>query len=165
MARPAITLAQLDNRLRVINRALEADILEFHRSIARTILYEVVERTPVDTGRARSNWTVTLRSPALGLRWAFSPIPSRWRRPYGPGGSRGETANLQAAVRQGNAVLAGLQSSEHMSTFISNNLPYILRLTRGWSNQSPTGLIIGGVRAGVAQAVSQFRFRNVERIS
>lgn len=100
----------------------------------------VVVATPVDTGRARSNWVVSIGSPTSGTREAYVP---------GAGGATG-AANSAAAISQGRTALAPYKNAER-SIYITNNLPYIRRLNDGYSAQAPAGFVQTAVKAAVGQ--------------
>ncbi len=99
------------------------------RKAALAVDATVVLATPVDTGRARSNWQVNLNSAADGSI-----------EPYAPGKS-GSTAgtNAQAALDQGKQVIGTAQPTQ--AIHITNNLPYIGRLNDGSSAQAPAGFV------------------------
>jgi len=110
------------------------------RKVALAIDQAVVIATPVDTGRARSNWLVTVGSQSE------TDIP-----PYVPG-SQGSTAgpNVQKALDQAKAAVAAYKGAG--AIFITNNLPYIQRLDEGWSKQAPAGYVSRAAEAA-AKAV------------
>lgn len=93
------------------------------RKVALVIDQAVVIGTPVDTGRARSNWIVQIGSPAEGT------IPT-----HGTGAA-------QAAVVQGQSVIRNYIGGSGLSIHITNNLPYIGRLNEGWSKQAPANFV------------------------
>jgi hypothetical protein len=85
----------------------------------------VVLGTPVDTGRARSNWRVSVGAPVADVI-----------EPYAPGKhlGRGEGANAQAAIQQGQAVIGSARSGKPI--YITNNVHYIGKLEEGHSPQN-----------------------------
>ncbi len=89
------------------------------------MLIEVVLATPVDTGKARSNWQVGVGAPAEGVV-----------SPYAPGKRLGigETGNANGAINAGMAVIR--YSDPDQPLFISNNVEYIGKLNDGSSAQS-----------------------------
>ena len=106
----------------------------------------VVLGTPVDKGRARSNWIVSLGAPSRSTVDPYVP---------GKGGSTaGDNAN--AALAQGAAVIGGYSGLIHGSIVISNNLPYIGRLNAGSSKQAPAGFVEKAVQSA-ARAVQKAR--------
>lgn len=91
------------------------------RKLALQALSGVVMRTPVDTGRARGNWQVSV----------------------GVDPGSGETGVLD---KGGHSVIsAGAQSIARQRAFtpiiIQNNVPYITRLNDGHSKQAPAGYV------------------------
>jgi HK97 gp10 family phage protein len=109
------------------------------RRAAIAIDQAVVMATPVDTGRARSNWQVQINTPFQGERPAYAP---------GKNLGKGETANAGAAMDQGNNAIGGYNNGD--TIYITNNLPYIGQLNAGTSRQSPAGF----VNAMVLEAVN-----------
>jgi hypothetical protein len=101
----------------------------------------VVLATPVDKGRARSNWLVELDAPA---RTTIEPyVPGENGNTSGP--------NTAAALAQGQATIAGYNGDRNSGIAISNNLPYIGRLNAGSSRQAPAGFVEKAVQAAVRQ--------------
>lgn len=113
------------------------------RRIAMAVLTELVVSTPVDTGRARSNWHVGLGAPP----------DSGNEEPYHPGedGST-DAANARAAIAVGQAALSDRRPEQDV--YISNNLPYIARLNEGWSAQAPAGFVQTAVANGMQSGSS-----------
>lgn len=115
------------------------------KKVALAIDAELVITTPVDTGRARSNWTLTLDMP---------PPPDETYEAYSPGkeGSTG-AANAQASMEQARTALTDRRPGQEIH--ISNNLPYIGRLNEGWSAQAPAGFIERAFAAGRAAVAGE----------
>ncbi len=111
------------------------------RKTALAVDGTVVLATPVDTGRARSNWQVELNAPAEGTIEPYSE------------GKEGSTAgaNSRAAIDQGKKTIADYKGGEGGSReiHITNNLPYIGRLNEGSSAQAPSGFVERAVMVGV----------------
>lgn len=92
----------------------------------------LIEKTPVDTGWARSNWL-----PSVG-------VPRKE--------TVGEPGSLnQAAAQFGQAEVAGWQITSG-PIYITNNVPYISRLNAGSSTQAPSGFVEGVVQAETNRA-------------
>lgn len=122
--------ARVDNVHRNLDRLL--------RKTALVVDQTVVMETPVDTGRARSNWLVSVDFPITEEIDAYLP---------GENGST-ESQNTAEALRQGReAVREAVATS---TIHITNNLPYIARLNDGWSWQAPAGYVDEAIAAGVA---------------
>lgn len=90
------------------------------KAVALDVLKTIVLRTPVDTGRARGNWQVTIGVPATG---------------------RLERLDKQgaAAIASGSSAVAGFKVGP--TIWLVNNLPYAVRLEYGWSKQAPAGMV------------------------
>jgi hypothetical protein len=78
-----------------------------------------VSNTPVVTGRARSNWTMSINAPYPGSRLPYFPYP-----PFS-GPKFGEGSNKAAAIIQGVRVVAQFNILQHRSLDITNNVRYI----------------------------------------
>tara|TARA_R110002096_G_scaffold434027_2_gene654501 strand:+ start:188 stop:577 length:390 start_codon:yes stop_codon:yes gene_type:complete len=95
------------------------------------LLERIVAMTPVDSGRARGNWQVSIDEPVANV----IALKSK---------------NGNAAISAGSQTI--LNTVTGQSIWISNNLPYIERLEQGWSGQAPFGMIAGAL----AEVGSQF---------
>lgn len=85
--------------------------------------------TPVDTGRARSNWNVDINIVDVQIVEPTSKDP-------------GPEKALSAIARYKLNDVA----------YISNNLPYIRRLNEGYSQQAPAAFVETAVDIGKRQA-------------
>lgn len=91
--------------------------------ISEQALTQIVNRTPVDTGKAKSNWFVTIG--AVGFE---------------------VSADLdrtgQVSIARGTQVIATYRATEGYPIIsIHNSLPYINRLENGYSGQAPAGMV------------------------
>ena len=111
--------------MRVTGRTVSDNATDLVRRVALTVDSELVYSTPVDTGRARSNWQVEIDRPASGT---VDPVP--------------------AAVALERAAATVQRSMPGSTIHITNNLPYIGRLNEGWSAQAPAGYVETAVLAG-----------------
>jgi len=93
----------------------------------------VIQKTPVDKGRARGNWQASTGAPITSAIENPGTSPSSDSPP-----SADEAAAIEAAIRE-------LKGDE--SIFIMNNVAYILRLENGWSDQAPSGMVKTTLRA------------------
>lgn len=134
-------LKTFSRRIRVIANKIEdnADIMV--RKTALAIDQELVISTPVDTGRARSNWQVSTGKP---ITFEIEP--------YSPGSNlgRSEAANAQAALAQGREAIARREKGEDV--IISNNVGYIKFLNDGSSAQAPEMFIEQAIQTGARVA-------------
>ena len=94
--------------------------VEFQAKIVLELFTRIVLKTPVDTGRARGNWQLSLRSPAEAV-----------------------LSDTQASANQ--IIEAGIAKLNTLgfgdTVWISNNLQYITFLEDGSSTQAPTGMV------------------------
>ncbi len=134
---------QFSRRMEFRANELDKSVDRTVRKTALVIDQAVVFSTAVDKGVARSNWRVSLSTPATGTISAYAP---------GNKLGLGEVSNAQAAISQGLAVIASRQPGQ--SIVIANNVPYIESLNAGSSLQSPAGFIETAISQSVA-AVSQ----------
>ena len=92
--------------------ALQSTIVEAHARI--------VDRTPVDTGRARANWHVVANDPDPPVTTETDPD--------------GSAAKARAAADAREIKLGDV-------AYISNGVPYIELLEHGSSQQAPNGML------------------------
>ena len=133
-------LGQFARRMAVISSGIQPNLASAMKKVALAVDQAVVIGTPVDTGRARSNWIVSKGVPAEGTL-----------SPYAPGTKLGigETGNLKGALDQANAEVVAYKLKDG-PLWIVNNLHYIGLLDGGSSRQAPAGITAIGVAAGVA---------------
>ncbi len=96
----------------VIKKNVEAELELEYKAYAFDLFSEIVKRTPVDTGRARSNWTIDINSPDYS------------------------TTDSTTAAEPSNINTEGFPD-----VFISSGLSYVSELDKGRSKQAPTGII------------------------
>jgi hypothetical protein len=105
-------------------RNFESNTARKMTRIARKVVLElfkrVIYKTPVDTGRARSNWQVTIGTTASGTVEIDD---------------KNGAATMSKAVADSRGFKAG------DTIYLTNNLPYIRRLEEGWSRQAPAGMV------------------------
>jgi hypothetical protein len=130
-----------------LDKALEAareNANQVKRTVALDLLSRIVDRTPVDTGRARANWQVSLSSPRL----SEASYTNSEKIPQG----NQESAIAGRAKAKGAAIVKNAQEGQDI--WITNNLPYINRLETGtWSDQAPQGMVAISI-AEVQQAIT-----------
>jgi len=132
-----VSFRQFASRIRRRARDLPERVDRVVRETALICDRDLVLGTPVDTGRARSNWQVSV---GVGETEAIPAYAE------GDAGSTG-AANAQAALAQGQAAIGSRQPGQ--SIFITNNLPYIGRLNDGYSAQAPAGFVQVAVQNAV----------------
>lgn len=103
--------------------ATEDELRTVVRRIAFDGLSRIIDRTPVDTGRARGNWFVRVDGPGTDVTTT-------------------EDKDGGATIARGSAVIADYKNETGFPIIsIYNNLPYIIRLEDGHSKQAPTGMV------------------------
>ncbi|MCP4897721.1 MAG: hypothetical protein GY906_12175 [bacterium] len=100
-----------------------------------------VMATPVDTGRARANWLVSVGKPRLGEEF-FDSMPGGKTSNEGPAASQ--------ALDQGRAAIMKYKLGKG-GIFISNSVHYIQRLESGSSAQAPGGMTAAALMAARRQ--------------
>lgn len=127
-------------QIRLVISSLEGLVERVIRKLVLDIVANLVRApgdggTPVDTGWARANWI-----PRIG-----APLES-------PAGSRAaaEKGLLPSEQQQGIAAVATGYRLSRGAVYITNNVPYIVRLDQGSSKQAPAGF----VRRAVAKAIT-----------
>ena len=139
------SLSDFSRRITVQGRRIAENTDRLVRRVALAADQAVVMGTPVDTGRARSNWIAQIGS-----------APSGTVEPYAPGEAGSTTgANSQAAMDQAEAVISGYNNGQEIH--ITNNLPYIQRLNDGYSAQAPANF----VEQAVAEAARVVQFGRI----
>lgn len=133
-----MTLQEFANRIRGIGTEVVVNADRNTAATAGLILTGVVTATPVDTGRARANWVVSMAAPNLSI-------------------TQNVDKTGQATITRGQGVAQRYRETSGQSIYICNNLPYIQRLNEGWSAQAPAGY----VQAAVQTAVAYLRNRRV----
>lgn len=98
-----------------LDKAYQKKVIGLTESVVRKTAFdidrELVQQTPVDTGRARSNWLPSINTP---------------RNDTVETGQKPDILPITASYKINETI------------FIANNLPYIQRLNNGWSGQNPT---------------------------
>lgn len=107
--------------LEAFERKATGRIRLFRRAIVMKVSARVILRTPVDTGRARANWQVSMGAPAGGVVEAVDKTG---------------TDTLQKIKEFSVAI-----DHDDQPLFITNNQPYIEKLEEGSSDQAPNGMV------------------------
>lgn len=98
-------------------------IYDVRREIAYALFAKILYRTPVDSGRARQNWLVTLNGGSLA---------------YNPNAAKGGMV-----LADGRRMIFNAKGDD--TIYIQNNVPYIEKLEYGeYGPNSPSGKTIHG---------------------
>lgn len=115
--------------------AVNTDLLV--KRVAVDVDAAIVIATPVDTGRARSNWQVSI-----------DQAHTTEIRPYHPGIKRStEGQNTRAAIEHAKQVISTRKQGQ--AIHITNNLHYIGRLNDGYSAQAESGFVQHAILIGI----------------
>lgn len=133
-------LDEFANRMSRISVEVEGGVEQAVKDCAVAVTRTVINATPVDTGRARSNWTAELDQAFEKLFPAHVP------------GEKGNTAtaNAEIAIGKAEAVIKRFDIGKNGSIHISNGLPYIGALNDGHSAQAPADFVKLAVIDGLA---------------
>lgn len=89
--------------------------------VALDMFKSLIQKTPVLTGRAKGNWILT----------SGSIDPSYDKDKFDKDGGRTFAEGQRSALR----------ASPSESIFLTNSIPYIVRLEYGWSPKAPYGMV------------------------
>lgn len=130
------------NLTRFAEQVLPEQVVTLHRFVSLDLLRRVVLKSPVDSGRYRGAWSVSLTVPdAQPLSASAADRVS----PIGP----------EQIISNAITELQALQP--YSIIWLSNRMPYALRIENGWSGQAPAGVLavsIAEVEAGFASGGS-----------
>jgi hypothetical protein len=110
----AINLEKIGEQL--IDKALTETV----KKISMMALRGVVLKSPVDTGRFRGNWNVSIGA----ADWSTTEEVDK---------------DGSDTLMKGNAVIRSIP--EYKVIWICNGLPYARALETGWSKQAPAGMV------------------------
>jgi hypothetical protein len=105
------------------DKLLPEEFSQFFRKLALEALSQIIMRTPVKEGRARGNWQVSIDQIAEEIDTEALDVSGA------------------STLATGAAVLATLTDCIGHVIYISNNVPYILKLEHGSSGQAPVGMV------------------------
>lgn len=113
-------LAQFNQEIQAFGQKVPEKLTLLQKKVVLEALRRLVMKTPVDTGRARGNWQVTIGDPAMNQL---------------------ETTDKNGAgtIAQGLAAISHLPG--YQVVWISNNVDYIEALEHGHSKQAPQGML------------------------
>lgn len=101
---------------------LPEQVVLAQKKIALDLFTKIIVKTPVDTGRARGNWQITINAPATGV------IDVTGGKSSGDG-----------ALTAGSKKISSVKG--FVTIFITNNVDYIGFLEEGSSDQAPKGMV------------------------
>ncbi len=133
-----------DRRVRAVVRGLNRLTSRVVTKITLDVTANLIEGTPVDTGWAQANWVPSIGQPAL------KDLP-----PVRPDDSQ---VVADATARQQGTMAGILGYALKMGqVFVTNNVPYILRLNDGSSTKAPVGFVQQAIAKAVTQDIRGFK--------
>lgn len=109
------------------------------KEVAFSLYSSIVKKTPVDTGRARGNWHISVGQESFETFGTETKVSDKQKVKGKKGNSEG------AKVVSTSALIVGgkeqIENSGDKPIFIQNNLPYIVALEYGHSKQAPNGMV------------------------
>ena len=133
-----------DPQIRAIIRSLERVTERVITKISLDVTANLIETTPVDTGWARANWVPAIGQPFTASLEDVKPQP-------------GDISLATSRQNQGTASVATGYRLSQGSVFVSNNVPYIVRLNEGSSSQAPAAFVQRAISKAVTQDIRGFR--------
>jgi hypothetical protein len=122
------SLAAFNRQLSAFGRQVEQAAVDKLKAAIVAVVDEVVNRTPIDTSRARTNWQTIIGGPATAeVPFVMGAAGSTASQAYQRAMASAEAATK--AVRLGNRV------------WVSNCVPYIHELNKGTSQQAPPNFV------------------------
>jgi hypothetical protein len=139
-------MGPLERAIQGLRTAIAEDIGKFVIDIVDEAQTTVILYTPLDTGRAKGNWFVSVRAPVTTYDW----------NRYSPSGA--------SQIAENRKNLKNWRPDD--TIYIRNNLPYIEKLNRGGSQQAPAAFVEKSVLAAAARGVRSGRiiFAKTSRI-
>lgn len=131
------SLKNFAKRMRLRAKQIELGLDKAVKKVALAVDQTVVLATPVDTGRARSNWLVGLGAPVRRTVGSHSP---------GKHLGIGESANASASIGLASGTINARKPGQDI--YISNNLEYINELNNGSSRQAPKNFVEKAAQVG-----------------
>jgi hypothetical protein len=125
--------ASIDAFARKIGVQLDVAI----RRVALEVYAMVTVKTPVDTGRARASWNISRGTIDL------SNVPDTDGKTLGVAEIEGRHAEQIAKLKGAKLIAEGALGKAYLiePIYITNNLPYIIFLEGGSSQQAPNGMV------------------------
>jgi len=140
-----IGFIQLDYNLKQFNKEIDDFVktipdqaVAIQKKIVLDALTRIVLRTPVDTGRARGNWQVSIGAPIKDIiddpRWKKKRESKSFQSRM-----KSRRSSDSKVINKANGILSKLPP--YQQVWISNNLNYIEGLEKGNSKQAPKGMV------------------------
>ena len=120
-------LIEFEGDLDAFAKQVRMDYTKVLKLVAFDLFTRIVQKTPIDTGRARASWNIMIGTPDLNVA---------------PDGQYPEMKK-SSGIEKARQALAGLEAQTlTYAIYITNNLPYIVELEKGHSKQAPKGMVV-----------------------
>lgn len=116
-------MSAADEARRNANRVVGGDVNKLMRALGIEGLGRLMQKTPVDTGRARANWNASINAPDTSTNESAT------------------SAQVAAKQNEGRQVIAKTDFADGDDLYLTNGLPYIKALEDGHSQQAPKGMV------------------------
>lgn len=113
-----------------LGKVIQDNVVKLQKSVVEAVVDHVATNTPVKTGQAAGNWQTTIGSPA-----------SSWTA---------GSSSAAASIANAKAALMGLKDGQDV--YITNNVPYIVELNQGSSQQAPAAFVESAVLTAMGKA-------------
>lgn len=120
-------MKSFSKQIRLTAKTVEQNVDRLVRKVALAVDTAVVMGTPVDTGRARANWQVSVGDAPDGVLF---PEPEKPPSPEAGAQRSLDEAQQKVAEYKGRGII-----------HVTNNLHYIEKLNAGSSAQAPAGYV------------------------
>lgn len=130
------TLSQFAQWITGVGNNVDPTTTAIVKDMVKTMAPVLIKATPVDTGRARSNWQGSVNSIPTGILYYPAPLA--------PSSASDGTAEGIQSIENAAAAYTG-----RGYIAIANNVPYIGMLNDGSSSQAPAGFVEQAVLAGI----------------
>lgn len=127
-----LRIFQFNAELQAFADKIQQDLGNVVADTAVELFAEIVAGTPVDTGRARSSWNISLGTPDLTTKPEGS-YPEYHDQDAAYQQAENQAESLVASLRESNASIEPI--------YIANALEYISGLEDGNSKQAPVGMV------------------------
>ena len=118
-------MAKFSAQLKAFNKNIRQKAQRRLSKLSSQVVFGVFDRTPVDTGRARSNWIASVGQPVV--QDVIEPVPGK------------PAINILKSRDKIKAFLP--QNKLGSLLWLSNNVYYTYQLEHGHSNQAPYGMV------------------------
>lgn len=115
-------MTYFSSKIDMFDRDTIAELEKTCKGKMRSLVKDIVLRTPVDTGLARGNWQSSLGSPPVGTLEVTDK-------------------SGRLAIKSADKVIKQIRGGSNSLFCFANNLSYIQYLEDGWSKQAPNGMV------------------------